>query len=525
MESPVEASSLRKLVRLTGAIVALVTAVSGPFGYAVSAYIDPGTDFRFATFGLISLVGAGLGPLAYLAFRTLPMRMLHRALNATHRINEELRHLAHHDPLTRLPNRVLFRQELEQALSAPEPFALLLLDLDRFKTVNDTLGHAVGDALLTSVALRLRGLVRKQDTVIRLGGDEFAVIQRSAATPAVAEDLAKRIISLLSRPYDLPGHQIEIGTSVGIAVAPTDSRDSAGLFQCADMALYRAKENGRGTFHTFERSMAEAVQARHELERDLQKAIAEHQFEVYYQPLVNLHLKQVTGFEALLRWRHPTRGFIPPCDFIPLAEETGLILPLGSWVLGQACEMAAWWPESIKVSVNLSAVQFRSDLVGEVVRTLQRTGLAPGRLELEITESVLLQDTDQTLATLHQLHAHGVRFSLDDFGTGYSSLSYLRRFPFDKLKIDASFVKDLPSEESLAIIKAVTGLAKSLHITATAEGVETLEQLETLRAEGCDEVQGYFFSEAKAALELPRLILEIKRQYGVETLQTLRVVN
>lgn len=321
-------------------------------------------------------------------------------------------------------------------------------------------------------------------------------------------------------PYAFPGHRIDIGTSVGIARAPVDGEDSARLLKHADMALYRAKENGRGQVHFFEKSMEDEIDARHALERDIRTAIEEREFELYFQPLVNARLNKVTGFEALLRWRHPTRGFIPPSEFIPVAEETGLILPIGAWVLDQACEVASWWPQGIRVAVNLSPVQVRPALIEEVVRALKRTGLDPQRLELEITETVLLRDTEQTLAILGQLRTQGLRVSLDDFGTGYSSLSYLRRFPFDKIKIDGSFVKDLPSKESLAVIRAVTGLAENLQVTTTAEGVETQEQLDQLKQEGCDEIQGYVFGTPKPALALFKTIVEINgraTQLGVHS--------
>jgi diguanylate cyclase (GGDEF)-like protein len=512
-----EALAVRRVISGAGALVALAAMAAVPAGYGIALHqLDIDIGSRLVGFREPLLIGLLFGCVAFVGFRSLPLCMLDRAIRevgtahqTTERINEELRHLAHHDSLTGLPNRILFRDELDEAFSSSEPFAVLLLDLDRFKTVNDTLGHPIGDALLAAVAGRLAGLAREGDTVARLGGDEFAIIHRSAVSPGSTACLARRVIDAVSRPYDFPGQRIEIGTSIGIAVRSQDGSDSARLLKYADMALYRAKENGRGSFHFFEDSMADAIQARHALERDLQTAIEEGEFELYFQPLVSLKANCVTGFEALLRWRHPTRGFIPPSEFIPIAEETGIIIPIGAWVLAEACQVASWWPDGIKVAVNLSPVQLRPGLIEEVRDAIKRANLDPQRLELEITETVLLRDAEQTIAVLHQLRAEGIRFALDDFGTGYSSLSYLRRFPFDKIKIDGSFIKDLPSVESLAIIKAVTGIAESLGVTTTAEGVETEEQLERLRLEGCDEVQGYLFSAPTPPLLLFKIIADL----------------
>ena len=530
-----EVFAIRRVVACAGAVVALVTGLAVPIGYGTAlhqfgAEIDVTSSLPALTVPVC--LGILLGSLTFFAFRYLPLRMLERAIDeigtahqATERINEELRHLAHHDSLTGLPNRILFRDELDAAISSCEPFTLLLLDLDRFKTVNDTQGHPVGDALLTAVAGRLTGLARGSDIVARLGGDEFAIIHKSADLLANTDALARRVIEEVSKPYFFPGHRLEIGTSIGVAIG-RDGYDSARLLKNADMALYRAKENGRGRHYYFAASMADAIQARHRLERDLQTALEENEFEVYFQPLVNLQGSRVTGFEALLRWRHPTQGFIPPSEFIPIAEETGLIIPIGAWVLRQACTAASWWPDTIKVAINLSAVQLRPALIEEVSDALESSGLNPQRLELEITETVLLRDTEQTLATLHELRRLGLRFALDDFGTGYSSLSYLRRFPFHKIKIDGSFIHDLPSQESLAIIKAVTGLAQSLGVTTTAEGVETHEQLERLRLEGCDEVQGYFFGTPQPALSVFKTIVELdgRRNEGTDEHRRLRSV-
>ncbi len=386
--------------------------------------------------------------------------------------------------------------------------AVHCIDLDRFKTVNDTLGHPVGDALLKIAAERLRACVREGDTVARLGGDEFAVVQCGLTDLSGATRLAGRIVEALAETFELQGQQVMIGGSVGVAVSPNDGADSDELLKKADMALYRAKADGKGAFHFFEQAMDEALQARRALELDLRLALAEGQFELYYQPLYSLGVDQVTGCEALLRWRHPVRGMVSPADFIPLAEEIGLINALGEWVLREACREAAGWPQPVRLAVNLSPAQFRDrHLVSTVVSALAASGLAAERLELEITESVLLQDTAGNMSILHDLKALGVRISMDDFGTGYSSLSYLRSFPFDKIKIDQTFVRDiLDDADALAIIKAVLDLGTSLGITTTAEGVESVEQLDELRRQGCGEIQGYFISRPKPAAEIAAML-------------------
>ena len=380
-----------------------------------------------------------------------------------------------------------------------ESVAVLCLDLDHFKSVNDTLGHPIGDSLLQAVAARIRACVRPTDTVARLGGDEFAIVQVSAAQPTGATALAARLIEQIGEPFEIEGHQVVIGASVGIAVAPDDGSDPDCLLKNADMALYRAKEDGRGTYRFFEPAMDAKMQARRALELDLRKALVLGEFELFYQPLVRLDTDRVSGFEALLRWRHPQRGLVPPGEFIPLAEEIGLIGPIGAWVLKQACAEATRWPDHLKVAVNLSPVQFKNGtVVLDVVSALSASGLDPRQLELEITEAVLLQDTETTVATLTELRNLGVRISMDDFGTGYSSLGYLQKFPFDKIKIDRSFIRDLADRpDAIAIIRAVTGLGSSLGMSTTAEGVETEAQLRQLREEGCTEVQGYLFSEPK----------------------------
>ena len=422
----------------------------------------------------------------------------------------KIKYMARHDALTELPNRTAFHESMVQALLRTRRKArqaVLCLDLDEFKNVNDTLGHPVGDALLRAVAARLRTCVREADTVARLGGDEFAVLQIDIDRPEDAGALAQRIIEVLNEPFDLGGHQVVIGSSIGIAMAPHDGRSAEQLMRNADMALYRAKADGRSAYQFFEAQMDAQLQARRHLETDLRKALAQGEFELFYQPLLNADTEEITSCEALLRWRHE-RGMIPPVEFIPLAEEIGLIVPIGEWVLHQACAEAASWPTEISVSVNVSPAQFKArTLVQTVLDALARSGLSASRLELEITESVLLADNEATIATLHQLRDLGIRISMDDFGTGYSSLSYLRSFPFDKIKIDRSFVRDLSTQgDCAAIIRAVTGLGRGLGMTTTAEGVETREQLQQIRDEGCNEVQGFLFSIPKSARDIREFI-------------------
>ena len=431
----------------------------------------------------------------------------HEDISERRRIEDRVAYLAHHDALTDLPNRVLFRERLEESLRECQALAVLVLDLDRFKEVNDTLGHAIGDALLRSVAARLRTCVRSTDTVARTGGDEFAIIETSVTSPAAAAALAKRIHAALTAPFDLEGHSVVVGTSIGIALAPQDAIEPLLLMKNADLALYRAKSESRGVYRFFEPGMDQRMQARRNLERDLRFGLLRNEFELYYQPLVNLETNAIAGFEALMRWNQPERGRVSPGDFIPLAEETGLIIPMGEWALRQACIEAATWPNGMKVAVNVSVAQFKSrNLVSAVIGALAASGLSPHRLEMEITESVMLHGSDSALATLRQLHQLGVRISLDDFGTGYSSLSYLRSFPFDKIKIDRSFVSDMTSEEgSFAIVRAISRLGLSLGIETTAEGVETKEQLDRVKAEGCTEMQGYYFSPPKPAFEIRKL--------------------
>ncbi|HEU5274711.1 MAG TPA: EAL domain-containing protein [Xanthobacteraceae bacterium] len=441
---------------------------------------------------------------------------VHEDITERRRAEAEISHLARHDLLTDLPNRVQFRERLEAIFAKAESghgCAVLCLDLDQFKSVNDTFGHTIGDALLKKVAARLRSAVQPSDILARIGGDEFALVQTAVTRPEQCGDLAARIIEGIGRPYEIDGRSVTIGISVGIAIAPQDGSDPEQLLKNATMALYLAKGEGRGTHRFFEREMDRRLQARRALEIDLRSAIAKGEFELYYQPIVRLSDGQVSAFEALARWNHPQRGQIPPLQFISLAEELGLIVPLGEWVLRTACAQAAKWSEPVGVSVNLSAVQFKSpNLVQVVLNALAASALPPSRLDLEITESVLLQDEANTLATLHRLRNLGARVSMDDFGTGYSSLAYLRSFPFDKIKIDRSFVRDMPERaDSRAIIRAVTSLAVSLKIGTVIEGIETEEQLAMATAEGCDEAQGFLFSKPMPEREVAQFLLKPRR--------------
>jgi diguanylate cyclase (GGDEF)-like protein/PAS domain S-box-containing protein len=429
---------------------------------------------------------------------------------------QNIARMARHDALTDLPNRVLFREKMADGLarvaSQGEAMAVLCLDLDNFKTINDTLGHPIGDKLLRGVAERLRCAVDPDDTIARLGGDEFAILQ-SATSPYAAEALAGRLVEILSTPIVVDGHEINTGISVGIALAPNDGTAADDLMKCADLALYRAKAEGRSLFRFFEPEMDARIQARRALEVDMRRALASGEFHLVYQPQLNLAANALTGMEALLRWNHPERSSVLPAEFIPVAEETGLIVPLGEWVLRRACAEAAHWPDSIRVAVNLSPVQFRSrGLVTTVTQALASAGLPAARLEIEITEAALLQKDEMTVAMLHQLRALGVRISMDDFGTGYSSLSYLRSFPFDKIKIDRSFIADIERNgDSEAIIRAIAELGASLGIETTAEGIETEEQLELVRRAGCTEVQGYLLSRPRPAVEVLDVIARFRR--------------
>ena len=427
------------------------------------------------------------------------------------RAEASIRHMAHHDPLTDLANRAQFSEKLEYVLAlsseSGKPSAVFSLDLDRFKAVNDTLGHAVGDEVIKQASARLWGTTRETDVLARLGGDEFALLMRPIDGPEAAARVADRIIKSIGTPMTINGQQVEIGASVGIAVGPGDGVKTDTLVKNADLALYKAKSEGRSTYHFFETGMDADLQSRRSIEAGLRLALQREELRLMYQPLLGLKENRVTCVEALLRWDHDGRT-ISPTEFIPIAEETGIIVAIGEWVLREACKMAVTWPGDVRVAVNLSPVQFKSrDLLGLVKSALADARLPATRLELEITESLLLAENDANLKVLHDLRAMGVRISMDDFGTGYSSLSYLRSFPFDKIKIDRSFMRDLTSRgDSQAIIKAVIGLGQSLGMSTTAEGVETEEQLEMVRAQGASEVQGFLFSPPLAPAALASLL-------------------
>jgi diguanylate cyclase (GGDEF)-like protein len=426
---------------------------------------------------------------------------------------KKIQHLAHHDSLTGMPNRVVFHDKLNEAIldaqQTQTTVAVLCLDLDRFKNINDTLGHHIGDLLLQEVARRLQSVLRASDTACRLGGDEFAIIMPGIKSQDVPTSLAWRLLDAVSQPFFVQGQSIVSGTSVGIALSTNGEVPPEDVLKNGDLALYRAKSDGRGTFRYFEAEMDAKAQARRLLEIELRAALALGQLEVHYQPLVDVYTAQMMGVEALVRWNHPTRGYIPPPDFIPLAEETGLISSLGQFVLKQACFDAATWSSDIRVAVNISPAQFKDKhFVAFVKDTVIGSGLDPRRLELEITESMLLRNTDTNLAILHELKALGIRISMDDFGTGYSSLGNLRSFPFDKLKIDKSFITDLnKTADAAAIIRAVLTLGRSLGMTTTAEGVETRDQLTYLRAEGCTEVQGHYYAKALTLDEINEFLV------------------
>jgi diguanylate cyclase (GGDEF)-like protein/PAS domain S-box-containing protein len=426
------------------------------------------------------------------------------------RADEKIAHLAHFDALTELPNRVLFRERIERELQRTgrgEQFALLYIDVDEFKGINDSLGHHVGDELLKAIASRIRDCIRECDHVARLGGDEFAVIQTHVGTSAEVVEFVTRIHDAIRQPYECLGHQLSTDASIGIALAPQDGTDLDQLIKNADLAMYGAKADGRRTYRFFEPSMDAHAKARLTLERDLRQALIEGSFEIHYQPVVDLNSDEVTGCEALLRWRHPQRGMISPADFVPVAEDAGLIVELGEWVLRTACAEAATWPDHVRLAVNVSPIQLKCPTLAlKIAGALAASGLPANRLELEITEAVLIRDDETALAILHQLRAIGIRIALDDFGTGYSSLSYLKRFPFDKIKIDRCFISDIAEiDGSSVIVQAVVNIAAARNMTTTAEGVETLEQKETLRRLGCTEMQGYLFSAAKPGPEVKRL--------------------
>ena len=437
------------------------------------------------------------------------------------RSESEIRHIALHDALTGLANRVLFREELEKtidSLGPDEKLSVFFVDLDGFKIVNDSLGHSVGDMLLKEIAQDLRTLCGA-DLIARLGGDEFAVLHVGAVSGEAAQKLAERIIGRLSRPRLIDGNQITVGASIGIVSTTTADKSPEELLRNADVAMYRAKADGRGIFRVFDEAMDALFQERRQMELDLFTALGQGQFRIHYQPLISFHTKRISGFEALLRWQHPERGLVSPSEFIPIAEETGLIVQLGDWVMREACIEAATWPEDIRIGINVSPIQFsRGNVVNSVIGALAISGLAPERLEIEITETVLLDGSEKTLKLLEQLRAIGVRVVMDDFGTGYSSLGYLRDFQFDKIKIDQSFVRDISrTETSFAIIQAITELGRKFGISTTAEGVETQEQLQLVLREGCTEAQGWIFSQPIPGTKA-RLLIETQNSLNVDLL-------
>ena len=427
-------------------------------------------------------------------------------VTARKRVEQLSHHMARHDPLTELPNRTHFRERLAQELGAAGrrggPFAVFCLDLDRFKAVNDTLGHPAGDKLLRLAAERLRAALRPEDSIARLGGDEFAIVQASGPQPRAASALASRLTEVIREPFDLDGHVVGVGVSIGIAVAPQDGADADSLFKSADLALYRAKREGRNAFRFYEAAMDVAAQARQALEIDLRQALERGELELHYQPVVDVDDEAITSFEALIRWRHPELGIVAPAEFIPLAEETRLIVPLGAWVLREACRAAMSWPAPIGVAVNISAIQVEDPgLLASVMGAIAASGLPPSRLELEITETVLMHESAAVLAALHALRDFGVRVALDDFGAGYSSLNYLRQFPLDAVKVDRSYVAGLDDPTTAAIFGAVIGLGRQLGMSVTVEGVETAEQLAAARLAGCTAVQGFLFSRPVPAAD------------------------
>jgi diguanylate cyclase (GGDEF)-like protein len=460
------------------------------------------------------LLDTGDGRTIHVVTQPLPNKgwvTTHEDITRQKEAEARIEHMAHHDALTGLPNRVLFHAQLEHALrwrGRGAQVSVLFIDLDNFKNINDTLGHQVGDTLLKTVASRLQECVRSGDVVARLGGDEFVIVQTELEDPTDAANLATRVREVILDSCVIDNHAIVVDASIGIAVSPDDGTEPDELIKNADLALFGAKASGRGTYRFFEQAMDQRMLERHVMELELRKALVNGEFEVHFQPLVNLATDRIVCCEALLRWNHPERGNIPPDKFIPLAEETGLITRIGAWVIRTACHEAANWPNDVMVAVNISPMQFRSqNLVDIVMQSLASSGLSPQRLELEITEAIMLENTEATLATLDRFHRLGVSIAMDDFGTGYSSLSYLQKFPFDKIKIDGSFIQGLSkSEESSAIVRAVAGLARSFRMTTTAEGVETDEQLRIVRDLGCTEMQGHLFSKACTAEELARLI-------------------
>ena len=433
----------------------------------------------------------------------------HQDVTEQHEARLKIAHMALHDPLTNLPNRLTLGDRLEQAVARVrrgEMIAVHLLDLDHFKNVNDTLGHPIGDKLLLAVTERLSSYTREVDTIARMGGDEFAIVQASLDGPEDAAALAERLIGSISAPYEIEGHNLVIGTSVGIAISPTDGTEPDDLLRNADLALYRAKSSGRRTHSFFEPEMDAKMQDQRKLEDEPRQGLIAEEFELHYQPIVNSQDQKMTSVEALIRWNHPTDGLVYPGKFIALAEETGLINKLGEWIIHKACHTAAAWPDDLSISINISPVQFQSaGLIDQVFQALEQSGLAPERLILEITESVLLKQKAATLEKLEKLQSKGIRIAMDDFGTGYSSLSYLQSFPFDKIKIDRAFIKNIDNDLSSAnIVRAIAAMAEGMNISTTAEGVETAHQLRRIRNEGCSEIQGFLISKPLSATEIER---------------------
>jgi len=434
----------------------------------------------------------------------------HEDITERRKNEDQLSHMARHDALTGLPNRVLLQEQMHRAaegLNGGKSFAVLCMDLDSFKEINDTLGHSVGDAVLRDFANRLKNSIRSGDTIARIGGDGFAILQAAVNGESDIIEFAQRLLPILNAPCEIEGHHINVGATLGIAWAPRDGNQAELLLRKADTALHRAKSQQRRGYRFFEIDMEKEMTSRRELEIEFRKALVDGNLEVFYQPLLDARSQKITNFEALVRWRHPVRGLIPPIEFIPLAEETGLIVPLGDWVLKTACLEAARWPSDVCVSVNLSAHQFSTaDLVGNVRAALTQARLPADRLELEITESALLLESQRTLEILHTLRDMGIKIAMDDFGTGYSSLSYLRSFPFSKIKIDKSFIQNMDQHDARAIVESIAALGKALDMKTTAEGVETAPQLEMVRIKGCDEVQGYLFSKPVPASEIDGLL-------------------
>ncbi|VUD73452.1 putative signaling protein [Methylobacterium symbioticum] len=461
-----------------------------------------------ASIGLLDDEGAGT-PSGYVAIL--------RDVSARREAEDQVRHMALHDALTGLPNRALFRDRLNQAIAhaarTQSPFAVLACDLDRFKAIKDSLGHPAGDALLREVAQRMRAVLRPYDTVARLGGDEFAIVLAYLDDACAAACLADRLIAAVGAPVHLDGQIVEVGVSVGFTIATERDRDADELFKRADMALYEAKAGGRNTHRVFCPDVGARIATRGQLVLDMKEGIRRGEFRLVYQPVVDAASGAVVSLEALMRWRHPVRGEVSPGEFIPLAEENGLIVPLGAWALREACREALTWPETLRVGVNVSAVQFRGGLEEAVLSALADTGLPACRLKLEVTESVLMQDGDAVVACLHRLRSLGVLVALDDFGTGYSSLSYLRRFPFDKIKIDRSFIRDIADPDAAAIVRAVVSIGERLGMGIVAEGVETAEQLELVRREGCAQVQGFLFSRPLSPLDARAYIMAAQAQH------------